>query len=288
MTERLVLGTAQFGLDYGINNINGRLTKKEIFHILKIAHSGGIRELDTANVYGNSEKLIGEFLDQNRNLKFKITSKISKKSLSFESQINNSLSDLRIKKIDTLLFHSLDLYEYFKDQLQEYISFNKNCPFDEIGVSVYTNKELQTLMNEKVIDRIQVPFNLFDNVNYRGDIFLRLKSENKKIDIRSIFLQGLFFIDTEKLPEKLKSFKTSLELLKEISNKSGLNIQQLAMGYVSSFSFIDKILIGVDSIDQINNNLKYSNTTLSKSLKKKLENIPIENPEFLNPVLWGE
>jgi len=288
LTERLVLGTAQFGLDYGINNINGRLTKKEIFHILKIAHSGGIRELDTANVYGNSEKLIGEFLDQNRNLKFKITSKISKKSLSFESQINNSLSDLRIKKIDTLLFHSLDLYEYFKDQLQEYISFNKNCPFDEIGVSVYTNKELQTLMNEKVIDRIQVPFNLFDNVNYRGDIFLRLKSENKKIDIRSIFLQGLFFIDTEKLPEKLKSFKTSLELLKEISNKSGLNIQQLAMGYVSSFSFIDKILIGVDSIDQINNNLKYSNTTLSKSLKKKLENIPIENPEFLNPVLWGE
>jgi len=288
LTERLVLGTAQFGLDYGINNTNGRLTKREIFHILKIAYSGGIRELDTANVYGNSEKLIGEFLDQNRKLKFKITSKISKKSLSFESQINNSLRDLKIKKIDTLLFHSLDLYEYFKDQLREYKSLNEICPFDEIGVSVYTNKELETLMNEKGIDRIQAPFNLFDNNNYRGDIFLRLKSENKKIDIRSVFLQGLFFINTEKLPEKLKSFKKSLELLNEISIQSGLNIQQLAIGYVSSFSFIDKILIGVDSIDQLNNNLKYSNTTISKSLKKKLENIPIENPEFLNPILWGE
>lgn len=288
MKNKIVLGTAQFGLDYGINNSRGKFSQIEVFNLLKLAYSKGIRELDTANVYGNSEKIIGEFLTQNRNLKFKITSKISKKSLSFESQINTSLRDLRIEKIDTLLFHSFDLFKHFKDQLQEYKSLKKNCPFNEIGVSVYTNNELETLINEKVIDRIQAPFNLFDNYNYRGDIFLRLKSENKKIDIRSVFLQGLFFIDTEKLPEKLKSFKTSLELLYKVSFQSGLNIQQLAMGYVNSFSFIDKILIGVDSIDQLKNNLKYFNSTISKSLKKKLEKIPIENPELLNPILWGE
>ena len=51
MINKLILGTAQFGLNYGINNSNGRPNNLEIFKILNYAYENGIRTLDTVTKY---------------------------------------------------------------------------------------------------------------------------------------------------------------------------------------------------------------------------------------------
>ncbi len=57
-TNKLVLGTAQFGMDYGIANVGGKPLKKEVFRILDLAWEKGVRRFDTAPGYG-SEALLG-------------------------------------------------------------------------------------------------------------------------------------------------------------------------------------------------------------------------------------
>ena len=52
ITKKMVLGTAQFGMDYGIANVNGKPKHKQIFDILDIAWEKGVRRFDTAPDYG--------------------------------------------------------------------------------------------------------------------------------------------------------------------------------------------------------------------------------------------
>ena len=61
MSSRIILGTAQFGIPYGISNKKGKIPKKEIFKILDYAFRKNIRYLDTASGYGKSEQIIGDF-----------------------------------------------------------------------------------------------------------------------------------------------------------------------------------------------------------------------------------
>ncbi len=122
----LSLGTAQFGMNYGINNSNGVPKKEEVFDTLKYAYLKGINQLDTASNYGNSEKIIGEFFSLNPKLNFKITTKISSKLKSLEDQIDSSLNRLGTSKVDKILFHSLDLYIHFKNEI--IVSYNGTVP----------------------------------------------------------------------------------------------------------------------------------------------------------------
>ena len=57
---RLAIGTAQFGMPYGISNKNGQTSELEIKKILDLASVGGVDTLDTAITYGKSEATLGQ------------------------------------------------------------------------------------------------------------------------------------------------------------------------------------------------------------------------------------
>ena len=284
--NKIILGTAQFGMNYGINNLKGRPTKSEVFDILKYAYSKGINELDTASNYGNSEQIIGEFFLLNPKLKFNITTKISSKKKTLENQIEMSLNYLRIGRVNKILFHSLDLYFHFKNEISAFVNNYKGRLFDEIGVSIYTNKEIELLLNESNVERIQAPFNLLDNFRYRGEIFNKIKMKNKKLDIRSIFLQGLFFKNKNELNSNFKPLTKSIMELNNLSREYNIKMESLALAYVNSFDFIDKILIGVDSKIHLQKNLGNASKKISNELKNKIENIALVDNDLLNPNKW--
>ena len=64
------------GLDYGVNNTYGKISNRQSFEILSLAFSNGINILDTAEVYGNSHHIIGNFHYKNPSSKFKIITKL--------------------------------------------------------------------------------------------------------------------------------------------------------------------------------------------------------------------
>ena len=286
MKNKIILGTAQFGMDYGINNTTGKINKSKVFDILNYAFLNGIKELDTASSYGDSEKIIGEYLNCYPKNRFIITTKISDINVSLEKQVYNSLENLKIGKIDKLLFHSYDLYIHFEKEVRVFHHKFKGTLFDELGVSIYTNNEIENLISDPFINRIQSPFNILDNYNKRGSCFEKLNLSGKKVDVRSIFLQGIFFKDIPDLQFNLSPLKKYLDFIRELSNEFNIDINSIAFGYLNSFDFIDRIIFGVDSEEQLKKNLKSLSIKLPKDLLKKINSIEIKEEELLNPSLW--
>ena len=58
--SKLVIGTAQFGLDYGIFNKTERTSSANVKNILTLAKKNHINILDTAFSYGSSEQVLGK------------------------------------------------------------------------------------------------------------------------------------------------------------------------------------------------------------------------------------
>ena len=69
MTEKLVLGSAQFGLVYGRTNTTGLLPTSKVAEIIKFAADNGVKNLDTARAYGVAEERLVRFLMVTKKLK---------------------------------------------------------------------------------------------------------------------------------------------------------------------------------------------------------------------------
>ncbi len=285
MQSKLILGTVQFGLNYGINNSSGQITPNEANEILHFANENNISILDTASAYGNSEKVIGDFLCQNNQIQFDIITKLKHTdNVDFEELLENSLTKLKQPKVKYLMFHSFDDYQEFKDNVN--ILTLKGIKYDSLGVSVYTNDEIESVIEDKNIDLIQAPFNLLDNEFQRGNYLIKAKEFGKLVHVRSIFLQGLFFMDKENLPTKFKDLTKAIQEIKDIAESNNISIAELAMSYVLSKDYIDGVLFGVDSLEHLKNNLEISHGNLDGSIIAMIDAIKVEKIELLNPSKW--
>ena len=168
--SKLILGTVQFGLNYGVNNKLGQMSILEAHEILDLALKSGVKTLDTAAAYGTSEQVIGDFIKLKDQNPFNVITKLAlKDGITWESSLKNSQINLGIGQIDTLMFHSYRDYANTKGQLQELLSSQKGKGFNKLGVSVYTNEELVAVATDEHIDLVQAPFNLLDNNSLRGE-----------------------------------------------------------------------------------------------------------------------
>jgi len=289
MNNKLILGTVQFGLKYGINNSIGKLKKDEVLSLMKFAYNSGIRILDTAEAYGNAHQLIGDFHNKNDNLKFKIITKFPHKiKLSLiGTKIIEYLDLLHVKTLDIIMFHSFESFQSNYKALNSLNELKSNGLINNVGVSVYTNAQLESLLNEDLITVVQLPFNLLDNSNVRGDLINRLKEKGKIIHTRSAFLQGLFFKNTNDKNPIVQELKTELELLNQISIGSNCSIEELALSYCINQKNIDNVIIGVDSISQLNANIKASGFQIKENALKTINGIVVKDLELLNPSLWN-
>lgn len=284
--EKISIGGAQLGFHYGINNKHGKLTKKEILEILNFSYKKGVQKVDTASKYGNSEKFLGEYFRENPKNKFKVTTKFNLKSKSLIESLFSSLKLLRIRKIDTILFHSFNDYSTNKSDLKLFISSNKFKYFEKIGVSIYTNDELKICLKDKNIDVIQIPFNLLDNDLKKGKLLKKAKKLNKEIQARSVFLQGLFFKPESFFDDKFIEIGSKLRVLKELATQSNYSLNELALKYVLAKEYIDSIVIGFDNIEQLKKNLVSFNKNIDTKIEKLIDKINIRNEDLLNPSVW--
>lgn len=286
ISKKLILGTVQLGLPYGINNPNGIIIpEKEVYEIFERANSKGINILDTAAGYGEAESRIGAF--QRDGQEFKIITKFSKtEGENWEISLKNSLNRMNLHNVETVMFHSYEAFLENRKNLSNIISKAKGRLFKKLGVSVYNNEELLALKEVGEVEVVQLPFNLLDNDYQRGEILKDLKNSGKEIHTRSCFLQGLFFMDEENLPEKLKTLKPFLKKIKKIAEENKIEIGHLALQYVLNKNYIDGVLFGVDSIEQLEQNLQWANKTLPEEIFNQIDEIKVAEPRLLNPSLW--
>jgi len=283
---KLALGTAQFGLDYGINNNYGKITENEIFRILEYAYSNHITIIDTASAYGDSEIVLGKVISR-INKSFKIITKYpSNLSCNPLQWIDNSLHALQIDRIYGCLFHSFSTFQEHPEYIDDFIKIKESNKVKKIGFSLYYPSEVEYIINNDIpCDIIQLPYNIFDQ--RFAVVFPMLKSKNIDIHIRSVFLQGLFFMPLKDIDCHFFPVKEKLIKLHNFSNISNLDISSVCFGFVIQNKYIDKIVIGVDSLDNLIsnvNNFKIVNETkIDYSL---LETLSVTDEKIILPFNW--
>lgn len=250
ISDKMVLGTAQFGLDYGITNISGKPSKKEVFSILDLAWERGIRRFDTAPGYG-SEAMLGEYITANglqdeTKLLTKIPSlkESSDYYKSIRSNLESSLNHLGCP-IDVLFFHdpedSLLLLkdpQFFGDLLYEY-------PVSTLGVSVYEPKEIVNLTASEFELAFQFPFNVLDRR------FEKVEMQKGKRYARSVFLQGLLASKNDLRPNAPEGLITLQKQYHDRLADHQLDPVNIAISFIAHNPTIDYFLIGADNKRQL-------------------------------------
>jgi aryl-alcohol dehydrogenase-like predicted oxidoreductase len=284
LMKKLALGTVQFGTSYGISNSIGVPNDDELRSIFDIANTHGIKILDSAPAYGNAQHRIGKYASNRFEVVSKFLNVQSRESLS--TVIQQSLYDLNTSKLYALISHNSDELIANPD-LWNFLSEEKERgQIERIGYSLYTPEQLQKLLDLGMLpDIVQLPFNLLDRKfqPYFGE----LKRFGTEIHIRSVFLQGLFFLDVKKLSAKLDPIKPALTLIHNLCRESKIPVSELALGFVKNNPFIDKVLIGVASSDQLSKNIhEFSLNRVDNKLFEQINNIKIFDDTILNPATW--
>ena len=300
--SKITLGTAQLGFDYGISNTNGKPTDKQSYRILQTALDNGITSFDTSPVYGSSEDLIGNFLKNNEYPNLTILTKISKiKSKNNHPSLDEvkgivkksliaSKDRLNVKKISICLLHDpLDMHSFDGFVVKSLKQLKKEGIIEGIGASIYTPNQAKEFLEINELDAIQIPLNLFDTRLIKDGSLTKLKNSGKIIFARSIFLQGLFFLDLDSIPNNMHFAKKPLEKLQMLSSKYGIEIKELAFSFVKDILEVDSMIIGVDTEEQLKNNIKLLDASpLSEEIKHELNNSFFNmSEELINPTLWN-
>lgn len=285
MKNKLILGTVQFGLEYGINNTVGKPSRQEVFDILSLASNSGVTTLDTADQYGNSLTLIGEFRRE-YDREFSVNTKFKVGESNVQQQLDSTLLMLGINAVDVYFYHNFGDFIKYADVKLELVKLKEASMLKCIGVSVYTNHEIEIALRSNEVDVIQIPFNLLDNVSQRGYWLEKARENGKIIQARSVFLQGLFFKDIQLFPTYLFPLRKYVKQLQLIAQESGLTMENICLSYVLSQPYIDQVIIGVDSKDQLKMNLTYTKSLLDNRIMQEIDAIKVVENELLYPINW--
>ncbi len=288
---KLALGTAQFGLDYGINNKKGKVPKTEVFKILKTAFDHGVTVLDTAYGYGESEKVIGEFISEFGS-PFHVISKspsLDQNGLrGMENKFYESLERLNLKRISGYLIHQFKDYQDHPEMWDLLERLKQKGLINNIGFSLYLTQDLETILRNSLnVDMIQIPYSLFDR--RFESFFSKLKQRGTKIFARSVFLQGLVFLQPNDLPSHLRKARATLEKLKKMTTSWDVPINALCLNFALFNPYVDYVIIGVDHLRHFKKNLedqKYLEKL--RDLKPQMDPLKIEDEDLLLPYQWGK
>lgn len=302
----LVFGGAQFGGVYGINNTAGQPSSKEIETLLNTAECAGVSLIDTAQMYDKSELEIGNYLLNAKHNHFKVITKLSSLTeLSMSSSpekiveaVNNSVSNslklLKVDKLYCLLLHRADHLTDFKGLIwQQLIKLKEAGLIGVLGVSVQTPKELELALNVSEVSHIQMPFNILDHRWESVISMSNIMQRDITIHVRSIFLQGLLLTESEENWAKAnfgqQEYYKVTQWLKRLVTKFGReSLPDLCLAYVRSQKWISGIVIGMETEEQLLENVKLLST---KELStEELMFISDSTPKLvdnnLNPALW--
>ena len=290
----LCLGTAQFGMEYGVTNERGQLSEEEVKTILRQARLLGISSLDSASSYGNAQAIIGRYMTSHEG--FKIVSKLhvgTDRALvrsdvdKWEREVTASLRQLCIDKLDTLLVHNpgamqLEGKEYLESWL---VRVKENGYTGKIGLSIYDENDLKGV-DPGLLDVVQLPISLLDQRLLKNGIVDKLSEEGIEIHARSIYLQGLLLTSAERWPGWIGADERKHQKqLEDLARKKGCRLIDLALGFIRSQKAIDMAIIGVSCVEDLNELVKsWSRETPWE--ESEWETWSIDNSDMLDPRLW--
>lgn len=296
----LCLGTAQIGMNYGINNKVGKLDREAAYEILHIAVKNGIDMIDTASIYGEAEEILGEFLSSHMEITQNIHI-ISKQCCSISgmnaieiekvirTELSQTLSRLKRKSLDGYLLHSYREIEN-PEALKVLKKLKAEGLVNKIGVSVYEIDEAENAIKSNEIDYLQMPCSIFDQRGLKTGIFKRAKQRGITVFTRSAFLQGLLMMREEDVPEYLQEIIPYIREFDDILHQFGINKKHAIVKFILSEHLIDYMVFGVETKEQIEEIIAERNRSkltedFMTEIRERFADIPTN---LILPIHWRE
>ena len=256
MNRRLILGTVQFGLLYGIANQVGRVSRDEVTEIFGHAWAAGVDTLDTAIGYGDSEAILGGIgVDQ-----WQVITKLPEIPVTcvdvaswVQDSVADSLDRLRVPRLRGLLLHRpQQLLGHHGDELyRALVVVRDQGKVEKLGVSVYGADELDVIWPSYQFDLVQAPFNILDRRLVSSGWLNRLHQDGTEVHVRSVFLQGLLLMDAVNRPVKFNLWQSLWDDWHRWLTDHALTPLQACLSFATSQPEINRVVVGVDSFEQL-------------------------------------
>ncbi|MBO4298838.1 MAG: aldo/keto reductase [Clostridia bacterium] len=268
--SQMSLGTVQLGLDYGIANEDGKPSLEQSHEVLKTAIEGGVTALDTAATYGSSEKVLGSYFRAfgGRDSVF-ITTKFSlnmpgapgaQARDAVRRSLERSLENLGMDRVDCLMLHRAEDFDEQGDAVLRALSDLKSegmigCA----GISIYHPESLEKPLQSDVFSMVQAPMSLFDHALKDSGRMETLRQRGMALIIRSVFLQGLFFLDPDGIsdPQLYGAAGEKLRMIRALADRENMTMAELAIAYIRDMPGVTSLVLGAEKPDQVRQNLGY-------------------------------
>lgn len=291
--SRLCLGSAQFGMDYGVANRVGVPSPAEIREIISVAYAGGVRWFDTAQTYGEAEQRLGEALRElgiTRDVH--VVSKLDPAAgalsrddlqLSFEQSLNR----LGLDSLGALMLHRPESLDGWGNGLGEFVTAARAAgAIGGFGVSVYRPADLDGINGRPEIQALQCPLNALD----RRFADPALYSNGTRLFFRSVYLQGLLLLEPDEIQRKLPEAEGPVAQVRRFVEDREIGLKEFLLG-VSLAAFPDSfVVLGVETVEQMRENLALLPRAQSDEVRSAVEDWVRQNRSFpdsvVNPTRW--
>jgi aryl-alcohol dehydrogenase-like predicted oxidoreductase len=293
MAAKLGLGTAQFGMDYGISNQAGQCPPEEARRILALAAVRGVQLIDTAPSYGNSEAVLGSNLPRSHD--FDVVTKTpvftgsefgAAECVALRESMARTLSRLGLPFVYGFLVHHAEELLAARGEVlfNEMMALKEQGLARKIGVSVYTADQIERLCNRYPIDLIQVPVSIFDQRLVSGGYLRELQASGIEVHVRSVFLQGLVLMRPELAPAHFDAIRPLLRDFHAAAQACDTTPMGLALHYIRQVESIDGMVIGVCSASELGQILDILDD--EPGLDFNFERFAINDDQMINPANW--
>jgi aryl-alcohol dehydrogenase-like predicted oxidoreductase len=284
---KLALGTAQFGLPYGVSNQLGQVSLPAVKAMLQLASSHSIDMLDTAIAYGGSESHLG----QAGTSAFKVVSKLPEVpatcadiSAWVQDQVAGSLARLGINSLYGLLLHKPEqlLGEEGNEIYKALLRVKRFGNIQKIGVSIYDPQQLDELIARYSFDIVQAPLNLVDRRLHTSGWLNRLAFEGVEVHARSAFLQGLLLMQHGSRPSYFAQWPDVWAKWHDWLSSHDVSAVQACVAYPLSLAGVSRVLVGADSPDQLEQII----IAAAQTPIADLPNLQSPDENLVNPARW--
>lgn len=284
----ITLGTAAFGLDYGVANNFEQVPPQTALEIIDFALANGIKSFDTATSYGTAERVLGQALHGTSTSRVvtKLTRADCINAEGVVARVRGSLENLSQEKLNAVLLHDASILQ---DSQRNEVKIGLLRVLElglasAIGLSAYSETEvLQAKSDFPELTVFQLPENICDRRLYSSRSLLNLSESGNSFYVRSIFLQGLLTMNPSGIPENLKGAKPEIESFHSYLKEHALSVIDACVGYAKSIPWATSIVFGTNSVQQLSQIID----SFSLNLPFDYLEVPRLDAKWLDPRTWS-
>lgn len=291
--SKLTLGTVQLGMPYGyaVKTLPPSAAQRTL--MLDTACRSGITCFDTAQAYGDSETVLGQWLDSplGKTQQPLLVSKFSgiadaEPGASVRNAARRSLASLRRERIDAYLAHQpRDIHN--PSVIRTLRALCAEGAIRSFGVSVYEPEQLEKALQIDGLSVVQIPASPLDKRFQENGLLQKCVDRGVTVFARSVFLQGVLLMPVDQLPATLKPAAPAIAALRALASEIDCPLASLILAAVLSMPGVRSTVVGMANQTQLMRNITaFENMPEQDAAKAALKicgSLPLD---VLDPRRW--